>query len=62
MHQKESPYHFLYYVLNTDRTRLYDRIDRRVDLMLEQGLIDEVQRLKEMGCHRGADLHAGIRL
>ena len=29
MHQKESPYHFLYYVLNTDRIRLYDRIDRR---------------------------------
>ena len=60
MHQKESPYHFLYYVLNTDRTRLYDRIDRRVDLMLEQGLIDEVQRLKEMGCHRGQTSMQGL--
>mgnify|MGYP001044282017 FL=1 len=60
MHQKESPYHFLYYVLNTDRTRLYDRIDRRVDLMLEQGLIDEVQCLKEMGCHRGQTSMQGL--
>lgn len=60
MHQKESPYHFLYYVLNTDRTRLYDRIDRRVDLMLEQGLIDEVQRLKEMGCHGGQTSMQGL--
>ena len=29
--KKESPYDFLYYVLNTDRAALYDRIDRRVD-------------------------------
>ena len=60
MRQKESPYHFLYYVLNTDRIRLYDRIDRRVDLMLEQGLIDEVQCLKEMGCHRGQTSMQGL--
>ena len=45
---------------DTDRTRLYDRIDRRVDLMLEQGLIDEVQRLKEMGCHRGQTSMQGL--
>ena len=32
--EKESPYNFLYYVLNTDRALLYERIDRRVDLML----------------------------
>jgi tRNA dimethylallyltransferase len=52
-HQKESPYQFAYFVLNDDRDRLYGRIDKRVDLMLSQGLVDEVQRLKDMGYHRG---------
>ena len=58
--QKESPYNFLYYVLNTDRNRLYRRIDRRVDLMMEQGLVEEVKRLKEMGCHRGLTSMQGL--
>lgn len=49
---KESPYDFFYYVLTTDRPVLYERIDRRVDLMMEQGLVDEVKRLREMGCTR----------
>ena len=47
--QKESPYDFKYYVLNMDRERLYDRINLRVDIMLDNGLIDEVKKLKEMG-------------
>ena len=50
--QKKSPYDFLYYVINTDRALLYERIDRRVDLMLEQGLVEEVRRLEAMGCTR----------
>ncbi len=50
--QKKSPYDFLYYVVNTDRDRLYERIDRRVDLMLEQGLVEEVMHLKDMGLTR----------
>lgn len=33
----------------SDRAQLYDRIDRRVDQMLTDGLIDEVQRLLESG-------------
>lgn len=48
--QKESPYHFRYYVLNTDRPVLYERIDCRVDLMMEQGLVEEVKKLASMGC------------
>lgn len=48
--QKESPYNFAYFVLNDDRERLYERINLRVDLMVEAGLVDEVQKLKEMGC------------
>ncbi len=49
---KESPYHFLYYVLTTDRAALYERIDRRVERMMEQGLLEEVRRLAAMGCDR----------
>ena len=36
-----------------DRQALYDRIDRRVELMLERGLVDEVRRLLAMGLTRG---------
>lgn len=51
--EKESPYDFYYYVLTCDRSLLYERIDRRVDQMMEAGLVDEVKHLKELGCHRG---------
>ena len=47
--QKESPYQFAYFVLNQDRKKLYERIDQRVDLMMEAGLLKEVQDLKEEG-------------
>lgn len=49
---KESPYNFAYFVLSDDRATLYERIDQRVDAMVEQGLVEEVRRLKEMGCNR----------
>lgn len=58
--EKESPYHFLYYVVNTDRDELYRRIDRRVDQMMENGLVQEVARLKEMGCRRGLTSMQGL--
>ena len=47
--EKKSPYNFAYFVLNDDRARVYERIDRTVDLMMEEGLEDEVRRLKEAG-------------
>ena len=50
--EKQSPYDLHYYVLNRDRKTLYERIDKRVDIMMEQGLLDEVNRLKAMGCTR----------
>lgn len=50
--QKISPYNFAYFVLTDDRAHLYERIDRRVDLMVEQGLVDEVRHLKDMGYHK----------
>ena len=50
--QKTSPYDFCYFVLNDDREKLYQRIDRRVDEMLEEGLVEEVTALKQMGYDR----------
>ena len=48
--QKESPYQFCYFVLNDRRECLYERIDQRVDQMIRNGLVQEVQTLKERGC------------
>ncbi len=50
--QKESPYRFVYFVLNDDRQSIYRRIDLRVDRMLEQGLVREVETLQKNGCTR----------
>lgn len=47
--QNESPYNYAYFVLNHERSILYNRIDQRVDLMLEQGLVKEVQELYDEG-------------
>ena len=58
--EKESPYNFAYFVLTDDRSRLYDRIDRRVDLMMEEGLLDEVRFLKERGVRRDSTAMQGL--
>ena len=50
--ERVSPYNFSYFVLTDDREKLYARIETRIDEMLSEGLVDEVKRLKEMGCHR----------
>lgn len=47
--QKQTPYRAAYFVLNDDRARLYERIDRRVDTMIADGLVEEVRRLRAMG-------------
>lgn len=57
---KEAPYHFLYYVVNTDRKVLYERIEERVDWMLEHGLVEEVERLRNMGLRRGNTSMQGL--
>lgn len=51
--ERSSPYQLSYFVLNAPRKLLYERIDRRVDEMVAQGLVQEVQSLKDMGYHRG---------
>ena len=47
--RKDSPYQFVYFVLNRARATLYDRINLRIDQMLEAGLLDEVKSLAEKG-------------
>ena len=45
----DEPFQALKICLQMDRQKLYDRIDQRVDLMIEAGLVDEVQKLLGMG-------------
>ena len=51
--EHETPYNLAYFVLNIPRELLYKRIDDRIDEMLKEGLLEEVQKLKDMGYHRG---------
>ena len=53
-------YQSCYFVLNDLRERLYERIDARVDEMIAEGLVDEVMRLREMGCKRGMTSMQGL--
>ena len=50
--KKESPYRFCFFVLNDEREHLYSNIEKRVDIMMEKGLLQEVEALKDMGCTR----------
>lgn len=47
--EKESKYNYKFYVLNMDRDLLYNRINKRVDMMIEKGLLKEVKTLINMG-------------
>ncbi len=42
---KEIPYDYKVFAIDYDREKLYERINRRVDIMLEAGLIEEVKNL-----------------
>ncbi len=50
--EKESPYDLLFFQITDNRQTLYERIDRRVDFMMEEGLADEVRYLQAMGLTR----------
>ncbi len=47
--EKETPYDTAVIILNMDREKLYERIELRIDLMMEQGLLEEVKGLLEKG-------------
>ena len=51
--QKTSPYNSACFVLTLPREILYERIDRRVDEMMKQGLLDEVRALLDEGYDPG---------
>lgn len=57
---RTSPYNFSYFVLNDQRDLLYDRINKRVDKMLEDGLVDEVKKLMALGVRKGMTAFDGI--
>ncbi|MBO4618307.1 MAG: tRNA (adenosine(37)-N6)-dimethylallyltransferase MiaA [Lachnospiraceae bacterium] len=48
-YEKQSDYNFAYFVLNDQRETIYKKIDARVDIMVEKGLVAEVERLKDAG-------------
>ena len=50
--ETESPYNFCYFVLNDDREKMYANIEKRVDIMLDTGLVAEVKTLHEKGYHK----------
>lgn len=56
----EGKYNLYYYVLNMDRATLYDRINKRVDIMIEKGLLEECIKLKEMGYNSSMQSMQGI--
>ena len=58
--QKNSPYNFKYYCLNMDRKLLYERINKRVDIMVKNGLVEEVKSLLNMGYSKNLVSMQGI--
>ncbi len=58
--EKSSPYRFAYFVLNDERQKLYERIEVRIDQMLADGLVEEVQSLQREGCCRGMTSMQGL--
>jgi len=58
--QKEAAYDFLYFVLNDKRERLYEKIDKRVDVMIENGLVKEVDDLLKAGYSKNLVSMQGI--
>lgn len=47
--QTPSPYNLKLFAIRMDREQLYQRINQRVEIMFENGLVEEVKRLLEMG-------------
>lgn len=58
--EKKSAYDSRYFVLTDKREKLYETIDRRVDMMMEAGLVGEVKRLVDMGCRRDSTAMQGL--
>ncbi len=59
-YKKTPPFNILIVGLTTDREELYRRIDLRVDEMIKQGLVDEVEKLMNMGYDFNIPAMSGI--
>lgn len=57
---KESRYNATMFLINHNREVLYDRINRRVDIMISDGLVDEVRSIMNMGYSRDLNSMQGI--
>ena len=58
--EKDAAYSAVFFVLTMDRKKLYGLIDRRVDMMMEKGLLDEVTSLRDAGIPRDSTAMQGI--
>ena len=58
--ERSSPFDFAYFVLTMDRKKLYERIDKRADLMFDMGLVDEVKALMAKGYDKSLVSMQGI--
>ncbi len=58
--KRESPYNLFYFGLTISRDELYKLINERVDLMIKEGLIDEVKNLLEKGYSKGSNALKGL--
>lgn len=59
-HKKAPPFKTLIIGLTADRAELYRRIDSRIDQMIEQGLVEEVKKLVNMGYDLNLPAMSGI--
>jgi tRNA dimethylallyltransferase len=48
---QDQDYEYFKIGISLDRETLKERIDKRVDIMIEEGLVEEVKQLREMGYH-----------
>ncbi len=58
--KKESRYEPCIIAIEHDREKLYERINLRVDIMMDSGLIDEVRSLVKMGYRKSLNSMKGI--
>lgn len=52
--EKNNSYNLIYLGLNMDRTKLYEKINQRVDKMVDLGLVDEVKNLLDEGLDKNS--------
>lgn len=58
--ENKAPFPYTYFALDWDREVLYERINKRVDIMIENGLLDEMRVLLSMGLTKQMQSMQGI--